>query len=178
MGEERSNIVDFSFDFQREIRLTAAAFAAQHGKNPYSDFILEHGRLPDRSEAVVIGRILGVQVRASDGSLQPSRTKSDMRARKKVRTEKARIWDQIAYLRAALNYLAKSDGDPALIVGEMISTDRLEIDANLEKSLLWLSRFAHEWIGHGGQVTKETAHVAARNLLSFEAGRIRADNDP
>ncbi len=178
MGCNRSNIIDFAGDSQRELRVAAASFANRYGKNIYSDFILEHGRLPDRSEAVIIGRLLGFQVRASDGSMQPRRSNRVVRERKRVREDKHRLWDQIARLRAALSYLAKNEDDPTLVIGEIISTDRLEIDANLEKSLAWLNRFAHAWIGHDRHVTEEVTHIASRNLFRSEARRIRASNDP
>ena len=59
----------------RELRAEAVTLTASHGVNPYSDFILRHGCRPDRDQAGTIGRLMGIQVRASDGTLQPRRAK-------------------------------------------------------------------------------------------------------
>lgn len=58
-----------------ELRAEAIDIEAWYGPNAYSRYLLKHGRRPDLADAVIIGRIIGAQVKASDGSMQPRRTK-------------------------------------------------------------------------------------------------------
>jgi hypothetical protein len=179
MAEERSNIIDFPFDAQ--LRAEATAFAERHGKNPYSDFILAHGRRPDPNQAAAMGRIIGRQVKAADGTMQPRRTRAEKEALREAslaRKEIYRIWDHIAQLRAALAHLALIEGEPATIIGEIVACDRPEIDANLQKSVDWLLRFATEWYGHGEEIAHKASHLTSRSLLRFEKVGVQADYDP
>lgn len=67
----------------RYFRAEARDFAARNGRNLYSDYILQHGRRPDPEHAATLGRLVNIQVRASDGSLQPKLTKEQRAARKR-----------------------------------------------------------------------------------------------
>jgi hypothetical protein len=167
----------------RELKAEAAALIEIDGHNIYSHFILSHGRRPDRDQAAVIGQILGKQVRASDGTLQPRRTKAEkeeLRLAKRVQEQKYLIWDHIGRLRAALENLASNEADPRLVADKIANCDRPKIDATLRKSLDWLSRFAREWDGvdHGAQIADETSYLATRGVFRSEKIRRRADNDP
>lgn len=163
------------------LRIEAVSFAAKYGQNAYSDYILKHGQRPDPKKAATIGRLIGMQVKASDGTMQPRRTKAErlaMQDSKRVRNERYRIWDHIARLRAALDHLAKNEDDPALIVGEICAHDRPELGANLEKSLTWLIRFAEEWHRHDNEIAHQAPHCSSRSLFRFEKVWLRPDNDP
>jgi hypothetical protein len=165
----------------RELRIEAESFAFKYGKNAYSDFILKHGRRPDRAEASTIGRLIGLQVKAADGTMQPRPTKAERLAAheaKQGRNEQHRIWDHIARLRCALDQLAKNEDDPAAIVGGICAHDRPKLGANLEKSLAWLIRFADEWDRHGTQIAHETPFASPRGLFRFKKIGVRPDNDP
>jgi hypothetical protein len=69
------------------LKAEARDFEARNGKNLYSDFILKHGRRPDPDHAATLGELINIQVKASDGSLQPKLTRADRAARKKRRDE-------------------------------------------------------------------------------------------
>src|SRR2546422_834854 len=90
----------------RELQAEAVVLTASHGANPYSDFILRHGCRPDRGQAITIGRLMGIQVRASDGTLQP-RKKVKNAARGTMHREQPQdeYVDQILRLRSALTSL-------------------------------------------------------------------------
>jgi len=49
----------------------AKAIQTQYGRNPYSEFLLANGRRPDVKQASTIGKLMGAQVLADDGSKQP-----------------------------------------------------------------------------------------------------------
>jgi hypothetical protein len=100
---------------EREARAEAAAFVAAHGRNLYSDFLLRHGRRPSRKEAAAIGRLIGVRVRAADGTLQPRRSKADKAAARYAKTENDYL-DQVLRLRCALANFAQIGGDPSEII--------------------------------------------------------------
>jgi hypothetical protein len=59
------------FDAAHELRIEIEAIEAVHGPNPYSDYLRRHGCRPDAPTAATIGRFLGGQVKAADGSMQP-----------------------------------------------------------------------------------------------------------
>src|ERR1700733_15116015 len=105
MGDKRSNIVSFPCQPSQELRAEAASFTELYGRNPYSDFLLGHGRRPGREPAAAIGRIMGIRVRSDDGSLQPRRTKAEQTAARRSknyqRTE-ADYLDQILRFRCVL----------------------------------------------------------------------------
>src|ERR1700733_5402431 len=60
-----------------ELLAEAEAIEAWYGTNIYSNFIKNNHRRPDRGQAATIGRLLGGQVKAADGSMQPPLTKAD-----------------------------------------------------------------------------------------------------
>jgi len=167
-----------------DLRAEALAISAKIGGNPYSDYILKHGKRPDRAEAAAIGRLIGQQVRASDGTLQPRRTKAERQAAKEAREGKKqryRKWDHIARLRSAILQLAQNEDDPGPMINEIATSERAEIGANLRKSIDWLTRFMNEWRRHGEQEesnVSKNSHSVARSLFKFEEGRRQPDNDP
>jgi anti-sigma factor ChrR (cupin superfamily) len=113
-----------------------------------------------------------VRVKAADGTMQPPRTKAEQLAR----AELHRKWDHVARLRSALAQLAQNEDSPASIVECIVSVDRAEIGANLEKSLAWLMRFAEHWHCHGTKERPQVAHRDSRRV--FRLANIRAANDP
>jgi hypothetical protein len=133
----------------RELRAEAAALCDAHGSNPYTDFLLLHGRRPDHNQAASIGRLMGVQVRAADGTLQPQRTKAEKAAARLAKhrhqTEDDYI-DQILRLRCALANLAQNESDPAVVIRYMdpLFGDAAVIREHLGHAMRWLNQFAEE----------------------------------
>jgi hypothetical protein len=146
--------------FARDLRTEAATLTASHGINPYSDFILRYGCRPDRDQADTIGRLMGIQVRASDGTLQPRLTKTTKNtargARRREQTQDEYV-DQILRLRSALANLAQNEGDPAVVIRyiDPLFGDASVIREHLAHAVHWINRFAEEWgleqETHGGQ---------------------------
>jgi hypothetical protein len=144
----------------RELRTEADTLAASHGVNPYSDFILRHGCRPDRDQASMIGRLMGIQVRASDGTLQPRRAKKVRNSAQgtipREQTEHECL-EQILRLRSALVSLAQNQGDPAVVIRyiDPLFGDASVIREHLAHAVRWINRFAEEWgleqETHGGQ---------------------------
>jgi hypothetical protein len=156
----------------RQLSADAAAFTEAYGPNAYSDYLLKHGCRPGRKVAATIGRLIGMRVKAADGTMQPPRTKAEQSARADLR----RKWDHIARLRSALAQLAQNEDSPASIVECIVSADRAEIGANLEKSLAWLRRFADQWHCYGKEERPQATHNNSRSV--FRSANIRAANDP
>jgi hypothetical protein len=127
----------------------ALALEAQHGKNAYSDFLLNHHARPAPDVAATIGRLLGGRVEAADGSSQPPLTKADrlaLRGIKGRRNEASNRYDHIMRLRTAIAALAANHDDPAdVIAGGSVLLECPEISLQLELALCWLARFAQEW---------------------------------
>src|SRR5882672_6135379 len=65
------------FEVVQALKIEARALEATHGKNPYSDFLLKHGRRPNQNEAAGMGRMMNMRLKAADGSLQPKLTKAE-----------------------------------------------------------------------------------------------------
>jgi hypothetical protein len=136
---------------KRELRAEAVAFAAAHGANAYTHFILKHGRRPSRKQAAAMGRLLGKRVRASDGSMQPSRSKSERKQRSQARQilkDDARIDAELSRLCDALLFLAQNECDPSLLITRATPLEKQEITSNIAKAVESLQRFAHCWGYH------------------------------
>ncbi|WP_156947468.1 hypothetical protein [Bradyrhizobium sp. WSM3983] len=127
----------------------ALALEAQHGKNAYSDYLLQHHRRPSTVEAATIGRLLGGRVEADDGSLQPALNEADRVALRGIKARRAaasRRYDHILRLQTAIAALAANHDDPAdVIASGSVMLDGPEIGLHLDHALCWLSRFAQEW---------------------------------
>lgn len=150
MREERSNIVGFPCRPSSELRAEAASFTERFGKNPYTDFLLANGVRPGRDQSAAIGRLMGVRVRAADGSLQPKLTKAEQtaaRQAKQFQQTEADYLDQILRFRCALEQLAKNDGDPAEVIAYInpLFGDASVIREKLDHAVQWINRFAKEW---------------------------------
>jgi hypothetical protein len=127
----------------------ALAIEGQYGKNAYSDYVLKHGRRPNRAEAAGLGRRLGGQVRADDGSMQPPLSKGDraaLRAIKSRRKAASRRYDHIMRLQQAIAALSENKDDPAEIIGagSCLFLDS-DIGTQLDAAVCWLNRFARAW---------------------------------
>ena len=107
-------------DAQRALRAEAAAFAAVNGANPYSDFVLKHGRRPAPQHAAILGRLIGRQVKAADGTLQPRRSRAQREACKLERearqAERRRLKDTTR-VWAAIKALAEAGINPSELLG-------------------------------------------------------------
>ncbi|HWA04597.1 MAG TPA: hypothetical protein VG819_13840 [Rhizomicrobium sp.] len=157
--------VVLDFDAARELRVEADTLEAQHGPNPYSDFLRKHGRLPDPKTAATIGRILGGRVQANDGSLQPPETANDRAAAKQKRAQQrayAKRCEQVARLRAAIATLAslEASSDSILLFGEIAVGDPAMV-AKVDDALRCLHRFAGQC--HGQSQKPSAQKQGARN---------------
>ena len=154
-----------SFDQAREVgrerrplQDEAENLEAEIGKNPYSEYILKNRQYPPPGTAGTIGRLLGRQVKASDGSMQPPRTKAQRTANRRVNVERRAQYqklDQIERLCTALACLSANDKPPQSLIGEICYLHEQEIVERLEKSLQWLLRFVEEWNKHCGNSALE-----------------------
>lgn len=136
-----------------ELRAEALAIEASHGKNPYSEFLIKHGKRPDSRQAAVIGRLLGGRVMASDGSMQPRLTKGEQAAVRDIRRRR-KVWSQHSehalLLGDAIIALSANEQDPIDLVDYLnIYFDEQAISDQVEDALVWLQRFAKEWNNRG-----------------------------
>jgi hypothetical protein len=121
---------------------------AKFGRNTYSCFIREHGGLPDRQQAVTIGKLMGVRVKASDGSLQPPLTEAERARHRQIRAEHKR-WsresDHIWRIKTAIAAISQNFDHPSAVI-EYGANDLLTpaIRAQLEIALPWMIRFIRE----------------------------------
>lgn len=131
----------------------AAALEAEYGSNAYSIYLRKHQCRPSASEAAAIGRLLGGQVKADDGSMQPALSNADRAAItsiRKRRSDASRRYDQIMRFRTAIAALAANPDDPAEIIGSgSVLLNDEEITGQLSNALSWLTRFAEEWENRG-----------------------------
>lgn len=129
----------------KTLKAEARDFEARNGKNPYSDFILRHGRRPDPEHAATLGQLINIQVKASDGSLQPKLTKEDRAARRQLRNEQAaqrQSQRDANQLWCALRDLSEIRADPDQLL--RILDGRPDIDRirdRLKLALEYLDRF-------------------------------------
>jgi hypothetical protein len=133
------------FDSVQAVKMEARAFEARHGKNPYSDFILRHGRRPDQNEAAGMGRMMNLRLRAVDGSLQPKLTKSEKAAWQNfgsLKVEAQRKRSEIRRLMGAIRDLASASISPAGLACEIDPTRE-----HVELALGYLLRFVEELRG-------------------------------
>jgi hypothetical protein len=164
MGNKRPQVVQpDDLASRRQLSAEAATLVDAYGPNAYSDYLVKHGCRPARKVAATIGRLIGVRVKAADGTMQPPRAKNE----KLARAELHRKWDHIARLRSALAQLAQNEDSPDSIIQSIVSTDRAEIGANLEKSLEWLIRFADHWHCHGTEERSKITHGDSHRLFRF-----------
>jgi hypothetical protein len=145
---------------RRQLSAESARLVEAYGPNAYSDYLIKHGCRPGRKVAATIGRLIGVRVKAADGTMQPPRTKAEQLAKADLH----RKWDHIARLRSALAQLAQNEDSPESIIHSIVSADRAEIGANLEKSLAWLIRLAEHWHGHGTEERPQVTHSNSRRI--------------
>jgi hypothetical protein len=140
-----SGVAIVHFDDVQAVKMEARAFEARHGKNPYSDFILIHGRRPDKSETAGMGRMMNLRLRAADGSLQPKLTKADNAAHRCFQHQQAearRKHSEVRRLREAIRNIAATSISPGELAGE-----GNPIREHAEIALEYLRRFVEELRG-------------------------------
>jgi hypothetical protein len=131
-----------------DLALEADQVEALNGPNAYSDFLRKHSRRPDCQQASAIGRLMGVRVRASDGSMQPVLTAGEreaIRSIKKRRKEWSRKISHIERTITAITALAENKDDPSTVIayGAGVFLDNAMLE-QMEFALNWLKRFAEE----------------------------------
>lgn len=142
------------------LKAEARDFEARNGKNLYSDFILKHGLRPDPEHAATLGRLINIQVKASDGSLQPKLTKTDRAARKHSRNEqeaRRRPIRDANQLWCALRDISEIQTDPDDL-SSLLSTrqDSAQIRSRVKRALECLARFADGLVRHEGKGSKSS----------------------
>lgn len=133
----------------RDLRVEIETIEASYGSNAYSNFLRAHHRRPSREEAAEIGRLLGRQVKASDGSMQPPPSTAERNRQKKeksLRDTFARRVQQLADIRTAVSLLAGINDSPSDVIGDRIPPlDTSVLDLEIRAALSYLSRFAEYW---------------------------------
>jgi hypothetical protein len=133
------------FDGVQALKMEARAFEIRRGKNPYSDFILRHGRRPDQNEAAGMGRMMNLRLRAVDGSLQPELTEAEKASWRNFHSQKVeaqRRRSEIRRLKGAIRDLAGASISPAVLAREIDP-----ISEHIKLALGYLARFAEELRG-------------------------------
>ena len=156
---DKSNIVGFTP--RDSLPSTGDGDGDLSRSDAYSDFIVKHGRIPDRSQAAAIGKLLGKRVRAADGSLQPPKSKSEKAAAKKARRIDADEEIIDANLNRAIDaiaLLAQNEADPIALIHRMSPMERDETSENIEKAVGWLIRLSNHWRSYvqNGITARET----------------------
>lgn len=120
----------------------ADKLTSQIGPNPYSKFIHDHGKRPDPAAAAVIGQLLGMRVRASNGTLQPvkHRVKSTAASAREAAGDA-----DVSRLLDAVEKLAKIVNSPHFIVSRMTPSERLLFSKLSLPALESLQRFARSY---------------------------------
>ncbi|MCX5495407.1 ParB N-terminal domain-containing protein [Kaistia dalseonensis] len=124
---------------------------AVYGSSAYTDYVLKHGRRPDRETAATIGALLGGQVRADDGSMQPPKSASQKAAERDERDgrkERSLIAGECSRATYAIANLGANKLSPAEVARNIDRWQAPTILANLENAVDWLNRFAKEWRVH------------------------------
>jgi hypothetical protein len=168
--------VDFSVACQqdlqpkREVDLEAEASSieAACGANAYSTFLRKHGRRPDKDQAAAIGRLLGGQVRAADGSMQPPLSKADREAIKAIRQRRkdwAKSYSNFARLKLAINALAEID-EPTDELLRFCAQSEFATKSQLCAAITLIERFAEELSRHeqDARAAEEVPEILARRL--------------
>lgn len=128
----------------RELRTEAEALEATFGENAYSNYLLRHGLRPDAKTAAAIGRLLGAQVEAADGTMQPPLSASDravLKSDRKRRKAFAQRRERLFRLKMAIAALAEPIDDQTELVRDALAIAP-EIAANLDSAICSLKRFA------------------------------------
>lgn len=133
---------------EQSLRLAIQAEVAEGGSNAYTDFVLKHGKRPDRQTAADIGKLLGRQVKADDGSMQPPKSKAQKDADSVQRSaDKAKsvLGGECARVALAVANLGANGLDPAQVAQSIDRWQRPTIVDNLDRAVEWLNGFAKEW---------------------------------
>ncbi len=149
-----ASVVNFAryAENSRTLRQEALRFQTTHEDNPYSNYLLKYGRRPEPDQAANFGRLMGLRLKASDGSMQPiisnEQKEAKIKARKIVReneladAELSRACDAIAFL-------AENNLDPQILMGRLSPLEEQRVDMEIDKAIKWLNRFADERRRHG-----------------------------
>src|SRR6185437_6442941 len=107
------------------------------------------------AEAVAIGRLMGAQVRADDGSMQPRPSAAMRNARKERQEAFARHHERVESLRAAITTLAAL-ADAIDLIGEFEAPD---VVADIDAAVSCLQRITGQV--HGWKQVKNAANSNA-----------------
>ncbi|MDE1991673.1 MAG: hypothetical protein KGI75_04185 [Rhizobiaceae bacterium] len=122
-----------------------------HPGNAYTEYVEKHRKRPDRETAADIGRLLGGQVKADDGTMQPPKSKMQKdseREARSLRKEEEGVRLQCRSITAAIGYLGYCKDDPAEVIRLIDRWETPAITENIEHAVEWINRFAKEWRIH------------------------------
>ena len=135
----------------RDLKIEIEIIEAQHGPNPYSNYLRKHGKRPPPNEAAAIGKVFGCRVKADDGSMQPPLSvadKSALKAIKSRRKEYARRYEQVARIKAAIATFAEIKDELPKVIDDWRSVSNSpETLENADIGLYWMTRFVELWHG-------------------------------
>ena len=165
MHEGKTNNIVYLPRHDEALLKEASDLSDRYGKNPYSDFVLMNGCRPPAAVAAAIGKLLGTRLRASDGSLQPTKSKSERAAdkmRRKLENSEKNIDENLNRVLDAIALIAQNHADPIALIHRISAFEHEEIAGNLEKAVNWLTRFADQWHRHVENGFVQTQNIASR----------------
>ena len=136
---------------ERALLQEVAQHKLYHPANAYTEYLEKHKKRPDRETAAGIGRLLGCQVKADDGTMQPPKTKAQKASEQEARSlrkEEEAIRLQCRSVTSAVGYLANCKDDPTEVIRMIDRWEAPAIIENIEHAVEWLTRFAKEWRIH------------------------------
>jgi hypothetical protein len=167
--EKTLNAAPIDVSQMDELLYEASRLESTFGINAYSSFLRKHGGRPDRQQAAAIGSLLGGQVRASDGSMQPPLSKEDRAALRGIKTRRKEWAHQLEFTTRfksaieALSEIEATAGETPMIPNYDLCTS--EIRKKLESAISCLSRFAKELDAHEKDESAEGSGKTARTYF-------------
>ncbi len=128
-----------------------AHYKLQNPGNAYTDYIEKNRKRPDKETAADIGRLLGGQVKADDGSMQPPKSKAQKVSEKKqkdARKEESNLRRQAYHAYISVCYLGQNHDDPEKLLHLINEYELPRMIEYFENAVEWFTRFAKEWRKH------------------------------
>ncbi|WP_216331162.1 hypothetical protein [Rhizobium sp. X9] len=138
-------------DAEKALLQEVAHYKLQNPGNAYTDYLEKHKKRPDRDTAADIGRLLGGQVKADDGTMQPPKSKSQKEAdreNRNARKEESNLRKQAYHAYISVCYLGQNHDDPKQLLHLINEYELPRMIEHFENAVDWFNRFAKEWRKH------------------------------
>lgn len=139
-----------------------------YGRDAYWFFVTKHNRLPDKQEALTLGRLLNHKVKSTDGKYYPRKSRKERQVaaiEANVRLQQERVDEARLTLEASISALNEVSISSSFLARELRMNSNLDMANRVKTAINWWLEFAREWTSDDKEHQRANKRKNSRSIV-------------